>query len=174
MKYCDEIVERICERIRQGDSNLLACKAVGINPDTFYDWKKEKPDFCEQIKKARDEFQATITNRLEATLWKRAMGYEVSETETEYTTDKNGTRRIKAQKTKTKQIQPDTAALIFALTNVAPNKWVNKQKVETSNVEAEPTHDYHFEDLPQDELAQLADKMQEAEHKRVMSKQKRE
>lgn len=122
-KYNKQTVEAICAYIRDGDSQKLACKKAGIGDSTFHDWIKAKPEFAERIKKAKDEFLATITGKLEATLWKRAMGYEVTETDTEYVSDSNGNPKIKSQRTKVKHIQPDTGALIFALTNVAPEEW---------------------------------------------------
>ena len=168
-KYNKQTVEAICAYIRDGDSQKLACKKAGIGDSTFHDWIKAKPEFAEYIKKAKEEFQATITGKLEATLWKRAMGYEVTETETEYVSDANGNPKIKSQKTKVKHIQPDTGALIFALTNVAPDKWVNKQKVETQETKAtaEKTHEYHFEDSPEDLLFGIADKLQQGEYDRI-------
>lgn len=167
-KYNKQTIEAICGFIRDGDSQKLACKKAGIGDSTFHDWIKAKPEFAECIKKAKEEFQATITGKLEATLWKRAMGYEVTETETEYVSDANGNPKIKSQKTKVKHIQPDTGALIFALTNVAPEKWVNKQKVETQAT-AEKTHEYHFEDLPEDLLFGIADKLQSAEFQKTIA-----
>lgn len=131
-KYNKEIVERICNFIRDGDSQKLACKKAGIGDSTFHDWIKAKPEFAERIKKSKDEFLETITGRLEATLWKRAMGYEVTETDTEYINGDDGKPVIKSQKKKIKHIQPDTGALIFALTNMAPERWQNKQKQEIS------------------------------------------
>lgn len=168
-KYNKQTVERICEYIRDGDSQKLACKKAGIGDSTFHDWIKAKPEFAERIKKAKEEFLATITGKLEATLWKRAMGYEVTETETEYISDKDGKPKIKNQKTKVKHIQPDTGALIFALTNVAPEKWVNRQKVESQAVKPteEESHNYCFEDLPDDVLFDIADKLQTAEFEKV-------
>lgn len=170
-KYNKQIVGAICGFIRDGDSQKLACKKVGIGDSTFHDWMHAKPEFAESIKKAKEEFQATITGKLEATLWKRAMGYEVTETETEYVSDAEGNPRIKSQKTKVKHIQPDTGALIFALTNVAPEKWVNKQKVETQETKStnEQSHEYCFEDLPENMLFEIADKLQEGEYKRVLA-----
>lgn len=175
-KYNKQTVEAICAFIRDGDSQRLACKKAGIGESTFFDWVKLKPEFSEKIKKAKEEFQATITGKLEATLWKKAMGYEVTETETEYVTDKEGNQKIKSQKTKVKHIQPDTGALIFALTNVAPEKWVNKQKVETQETKApaDQTHEYHFEDLPDDVLFGMADKLQAGEYDRIQAEKQGE
>lgn len=167
-KYNKQTVEAICGFIRDGDSQKLVCKKVGIGDSTFHDWIKAKPEFSERIKKAKEEFQATITGKLEATLWKRAMGYEVTETETEYVSDANGNPKIKSQKSKVKHIQPDTGALIFALTNVAPYKWKNMQKIETKEIKEENDAPiYSFDDLPDDVLFKITDELQNVEQKRL-------
>ena len=170
-KYNKQTVEAICGFIRDGDSQKLACKKAGIGDSTFHDWIKAKPEFAERIKNSKDEFLATITGKLEATLWKRAMGCEVTETDTEYVSDSNGNPKIKSQRTKVKHIQPDTGALIFALTNVAPDKWVNKQRVEAQETKPaeEQSHNYCFEDLPEDVLFDIADKLQTAEYKKQLA-----
>lgn len=169
-KYNKQIVDLICDHIRAGDSQKLACKKAGIGDSTFFDWIHKRNGFSEKIKKAKEEFQATITGKLEATLWKRAMGYEVTETETEYVRDENGNPIPKSQKTKVKHIQPDTGALIFALTNVAPEKWINRQRSEIKELKQDndSSNDYCFEDLPDDVLFEMADKLQDAKHEKVM------
>lgn len=173
-KYCKEIKERICNCIREGDSQKLACNKVGIGTSAFHDWVRKDSQFSEDIKRAKADFQATIVGKLEASLWKRAIGYEVTETETEYTSDKEGKPRIKSQKTKTKHIQPDVGALVFALTNVAPEKWINRQRIDSTILtgEKEEEQTYHFEDLPDDLLFSLADKLQDAEKKRAEEKKR--
>ena len=168
-KYNKQTVEAICVYIRDGDSQKLACKKAGICDSTFHDWIKAKPEFAELIKKAKEEFRATITGKLEATLWKRAMGYEVTETETEYVSDVDGKPKIKSQKSKVKHIQPDTGALIFALTNVAQDKWKNRQRVETvdaKDVEKDEPR-YNFDELPRELLFKIADELQKGEHERI-------
>ena len=168
-KYNKQTVDVICAYIRDGDSQKLACKKVGIGDSTFHDWIKAKPEFAELIKKAKEEFQATITGKLEATLWKRAMGYEVTETETEYVSDEDGKPKIKSQKSKVKHIQPDTGALIFALTNLAQDKWKNRQRVETvdaKDVEKDEPR-YNFDEVPRELLFKIADELQKGEHERI-------
>jgi len=55
MKYDKDIVNRICTLIRE-DSYTIAeiCQLVGINEDTFYEWKRKKPEFSDSIKKAQN------------------------------------------------------------------------------------------------------------------------
>ena len=167
-KYNAKIVDTICSYIRSGDSQKLACKKTGIGDSTFHEWIHKKKGFKDKIQKAKDEFQDTITGKLEATLWKRAMGYEVTETDTEYVTDEKGNKKIKSEKKKTKHIQPDTGALIFALTNVAPDKWVNKQKVETTETKSDSNKkEYCFENLPDNVLFDIADRLQDARQEKI-------
>lgn len=168
-KYTNETVAKICAALREGDPIILACKKSGISDDTFARWREKKADFAEAIKAAKDDFQANILKDLEATLWKRAKGYVVEDSDTEYVNDK-----IRVQKIKKKNVPPDTGALIFALTNVAPEKWVNRQKIDTHEVKEikAEQQDYYFEDLPEDMLCDLADRLQNARYERL--KQQRE
>lgn len=123
----NDVKDDIISCIREGDSNILACKKVGISKSTFYEWLESYPDFSDSLKKARKEFRETIVQTLEQSLWKRAAGYEVEEVKNEYRTLKDGGKvLVKSSKT-TKHFPPDTGALIFALTNLDPENWKNKQ-----------------------------------------------
>lgn len=123
----NDVKDDIISCIREGDSNILACKKVGISKSTFYEWLESYPDFSASLKKARKEFRETIVQTLEQSLWKRAAGYEIEESKNEYRTLKDGGEvLVKSSKT-TKHFPPDTGALIFALTNLDPENWKNKQ-----------------------------------------------
>ena len=52
-KYTEEIVKEILGYLEEFGVEKIAIKLVGINPDTFYEWKKKHPDFSESIKKAK-------------------------------------------------------------------------------------------------------------------------
>jgi hypothetical protein len=54
-KYDDERVKNILDVIRAGNYNVIAARAAGINPDTFYEWMKTRPDFSDAVKKAQAE-----------------------------------------------------------------------------------------------------------------------
>ncbi|WP_410265145.1 hypothetical protein [Barnesiella intestinihominis] len=123
----NDVKDDIISCIREGDSNILACKRVGISKSTFYEWLESYPDFSDSLKKARKEFRETILKKLEQSLWKRAAGYEVEEVKNEYRTLRDGGEvLVKSSKT-TKHFPPDTGALIFALTNLNSDKWKNRQ-----------------------------------------------
>lgn len=123
----NDVKDDIISCIREGDSNILACKKVGISKSTFYEWLESYPDFSDSLKKARKEFRETIVQTLEQSLWKRAAGYEVEEVKNEYRTLKDGSKVLVKSSKITKHFPPDTGALIFALTNLDPENWKNKQ-----------------------------------------------
>lgn len=125
-KFNDVKVD-IISYIREGDSNILACKKVGISKSTFYEWLESYPDFSDSLKKARKEFRETIVQTLEQSLWKRAAGYEIEESKNEYRTLKDGSKVLVKSSKITKHFPPDTGALIFALTNLDPENWKNRQ-----------------------------------------------
>ena len=123
----NDVKDDIISYIREGDSNILACKKVGISKETFYTWINDKPDFSDSLKKARKEFRETIVQTLEQSLWKRAAGYEVEEVKNEYRTLKDGSKVLVKSSKITKHFPPDTGALIFALTNLDLENWKNRQ-----------------------------------------------
>lgn len=123
----NDVKDDIISYIREGDSNILACKKVGISKETFYTWINDKPDFSNSLKKARKEFRETIVQTLEQSLWKRAAGYEIEESKNEYRTLKDGGEVLVKSSKITKHFPPDTGALIFALTNLDPENWKNRQ-----------------------------------------------
>lgn len=123
----NDVKDDIISCIREGDSNILACKKVGISKSTFYEWLESYPDFSDSLKKARKEFRETIVQTLEKSLWKRAAGYEIEESKNEYRTLKDGGEVLVKSSKITKHFPPDTGALIFALTNLDPENWKNRQ-----------------------------------------------
>lgn len=123
----NDVKDDIISYIREGDSNILACKKVGISKSTFYEWLESYPDFSDSLKKARKEFRETIVQTLEQSLWKRAAGYEIEESKNEYRTLKDGSKVLVKSSKITKHFPPDTGALIFALTNLDPENWKNRQ-----------------------------------------------
>lgn len=137
-KYSKMIVEKICSLI-QSDSYTIPeiCQLVGIAESTFHEWKASKPEFSEAIKKARAAFFELLSVEAKKSLMKKVKGYEVEETKTVYVdsgksvVDENGKEKqkpkVKEKTIVTKHIQPDTAAIIFTLTNTDPDHWKNRQ-----------------------------------------------
>lgn len=130
------------------------CSAVGISPRTFYYWRKEMPDFDQDIKDAEDARMQDLVRAAKHSLRRKIEGYTVDETKVISVPgkekDANGKPKavIKEQHTNHRHIAPDTAAIIFALTNGDPDNWRNRQ---TNEIVGKDGKDL-FKDIPDDEL----------------------
>ena len=135
MKYDDETIKGLIESLKNGDTVEKAVAKVGITKTTFYEWLQDpdKADFADAIKNAQEEFRINIVGQLEHSLWDRARGFDFEEQHTKYATDaKTKQVYVKEQITKKTHVVQDTGALVFALTNLAPDKWKNKQNIEAT------------------------------------------
>ena len=112
---------------RDGLSNEQIAKNLGINPDTLYRYKRQYSELSEALKKGKEVSDYEVENAL----FKRAIGFTYSEITTEILPD--GTTREKVIE---KTALPDTTAQIFWLKNRRPDKWRDKQHVE-SEIKAE-------------------------------------
>ncbi|MDV3603818.1 hypothetical protein CMU86_11685 [Elizabethkingia anophelis] len=142
-KYSKKIVSEICDLIKADSYTIVEiCQMVKISEDTYYTWKKQKPEFSESIKKAEEERRNFFIIEARKSLLKKIQGYTVDEKKTVYVdsgkvVSKKGsedeskqTPKIKEQTVIKKHIQPDTVAIIFTLTNCDPDNWKNKQSNE--------------------------------------------
>ena len=131
-KYSKDMVQACADWVRRnglidfGGATLTDfCKAMGIEDQTYYRWL-DKVEFVEAIKKAKEAFRSTLENDIVKSLANSAKGYEYEQYTTEYT-DVNGKPKIKKQVKKNIRVEPNVGAAIFLLTNIAPDRWKNKQ-----------------------------------------------
>lgn len=131
-KYNKDMVQACADWVRKnglidfGGATLTDfCKAMGIEDQTYYRWL-DKVEFVEAIKKAKEAFRSTLENDIVKSLANSAKGYEYEQYTTEYT-DVNGKPKIKKQVKKNIRVEPNVGAAIFLLTNIAPDRWKNKQ-----------------------------------------------
>lgn len=127
MAKFNDIKDELLQHIRDGSTFKEACRAVGVSEGQFYLWKSKNIEFAEAVKVAHKEGRAKIVPELEKSLYKRALGYEYTETRTE--TFPDGNERVTITK---KQMPPDVGALVFALCNLAPGDWRNKVENQVS------------------------------------------
>lgn len=133
-KYSKKITDKICALIKK-DSYTVAeiCSMSGISESTYFEWKAKKPEFSEAIKKAEDEFYSFMVVEARKSLVKKIQGYTVQEKKT-VTVDSGKKNeetgkpvvKVKEHTVVEKHIQPDTAAIIFTLSNRDPENWKNK------------------------------------------------
>lgn len=132
-KYTPKMVEQICGYIAQGKTYADACKIVGISESEFYKWKSELSEFSEAIKRAEQEYKDWYSKDLvesaKKSLKELVLGWECEEVTTEYISDPNNPDqpKIKQQRRVKKKYKPDATAIIFALTNKAPDEFKNRQ-----------------------------------------------
>lgn len=135
MKYSKKTVKAICDLIKK-DTYTIAelCAIVGISDRCYYDWQLNNAQFAESIAQAREQAREIRIRDAKNSLMKKVNGYTVQEKHTTYidVKDKDGrsTPRIKEQKIVDKHFQPDTAAIIFTLTNDDPENWKNRSNAE--------------------------------------------
>jgi transcriptional regulator with XRE-family HTH domain len=133
MKYDKKIVERICELVRMDSYTIPEiCRQVGISKSTYHEWESKKPEFSDCIKKARNDFDELVAKEATRSLMKKICGYTVQEIKTFSVAigRADDGKPILTEKERTvtdKHFQPDTAAIIFALTNREPERWKNRR-----------------------------------------------
>lgn len=163
-KYTPEMVAKICGHIAEGKTYADACKLAGISEAKFYEWKAEKVEFLDAIKRAEQQYKEWYNRDLVASAKKSLkeliLGWECEEVTTEYVDDpKNpGNPRIKQQKRVTKKYKPDATAIIFALTNKVPDEFKNRQTIE-GKMEQEVTNKPDLSAIPDDLLAKVMESL---------------
>lgn len=138
MKYSTALAEKICAVLATGEHTIAdVCKQVGITESTFYKWKLEKSEFSEALKKAEAQRLAAFKNMARSGLAKLLDVHEVEETTTEYV-DKAGKPIIKSRKVTKRVFMPNATAVIFALKNLDPESFKDRQQVEHTGKDGAP------------------------------------
>lgn len=135
MKYNEEMVKRCAEWVREygliecGGASLTSyCAAMAIDTETHRRWLN-KAEYAEAIKNARQAFRDRLEKNIVTSMAQAATGYEYEETSTEYG-NRDGSPYIKKKTVTKKRVQANVAAGIFLLTNIAPERWKNRQNTE--------------------------------------------
>lgn len=136
-KLSEELTNDIMRWVREnglkdngGATITSLCRHFGIAEMTFGRWMQKKT-FADAINSAKQHFEDNLERDLVQSLARAAKGYTYVKRKTEYTSDKNGNTVIKKQTTEDVDVQPNVGAAIFLLTNIAPERWVNKQQTQT-------------------------------------------
>ena len=112
---------------RDGLTNEQIADNLGIGKTTFYRMIKEHSELLEHLKKGKE----VVDYEVENALLKRALGYKYEEKTYESIYNKElDMYTEKLTKRVTKQVVPDTTALIFWLKNRKPKQWRDKVDIE--------------------------------------------
>lgn len=181
-KYRKELVDDMVEWVREnglidyGGAKLGDfCSHFGIDNVTYYNWMK-KSEFSEAIKKAKEDFKKSLETDIVKSMANAAKGYEYIQTITEF--KDVGARRVPVKQTqKNIRVEPNIGAGIFLLTNIAPERWKNRQKNEVDVYNQPPKEEsssginYDISAVPKDELIRIAGMIQEDEFNKRMEQE---
>ena len=112
---------------RRGLTHEEVAREMGISEPTLRKWQREHAEFFSAIKETKSE----ADSKVEASLFRRAVGYEIEEVRVVGKPEGGGTRTLRVEKVK-KQVLPDVTAQIFWLKNRRPDLWRDVHKVEHS------------------------------------------
>ena len=133
----------------KGATDQELAEAFGVSKRTILRWKNEHPSFAEAYQRGKDVADAKVKKAL----YQRAIGYEVIEKESTVDVDpKPGESKPVRVKTITKQIAPDTMAIMYWLNNRSKGEFAQRQEVTLGGeVKTSP-----MANLTEDELRKLA------------------
>lgn len=148
------------------------CRAMCIDDMTYYRYMGGNfplsAEFTEAVKKAKQVFRQNLEVDLVVSLAKSAKGYRWQRKRTEYK-DVNGKPKIVKQIVEDVDVPPNTGAAIFLLTNIAPDRWQNKQYIdakETKETKIKVDADAEvLDEIPVDVLADITETLQLAMNK---------
>ena len=134
-----KVRDKICELYRTDTYTASeVCSIVGVSRPTYYKYINEHQEYADEIESARCERMEFFTVEAKKSLLKKIRGYTVEEKKTvtapSKVLDKDGIPkpRIKEYTVTKKYVPPDTAVIIFTLTNGDPAHWKNRQNNEVT------------------------------------------
>jgi hypothetical protein len=127
-KYKEEFAAQAKKLCALGATDSQLADFFEVAVSTISLWKVEHPEFSEALKMAKEE----ADEKVEQSLYRRAMGYECDETDI---------RVVGGEIVKTdirKIYPPDTTAAIFWLKNRKPAQWREMKAVELTGANGGP------------------------------------
>lgn len=111
----------------QGSTDTEMMEMIGISHETFYKWKKNKPEFNEAIKAGKFESNGVVLN----SAFKQTQGYYVKVTEPMKLRDEMGAEHIEMV-TYDKFIPANSTMTLFMLKNRLPEHYKDKHEQKIS------------------------------------------
>lgn len=119
---------------RRGLSDEDIAKSIGINRTTIYDWKKKYPTFANALRDGKLVADLAV----ESALFKKAIGFTVTDTKTTSFLDKETGELVEGKsEVTTKHVLPDTLAIMFWLKNRCPDLWKDKVQEQGDTAETQ-------------------------------------
>ena len=129
--YSPSFIARAGAVIRLGGTNQDVADALGFSKSVVEKWLREYPDFREALKETKEQADRAV----QVALYKRAIGYSVTDTDIRTVSIGDGCSKI-VQTPFVKHYPPDATSCIFWLKNRQPDKWRERQEVTGPNGKA--------------------------------------
>jgi len=157
LKYDTIIHKEIVDLLLQDTFTIHEiCDMKQISCYTYHNWIKKYASFSNDIKKARESCRARLAKRAKNSLERLIDGVDTKEIKTKNWVDRKTKEEFADVEVTQKTGRPDTTAVIFALCNLDPENWKNRQtqQIEMSNTDALSIDDINngMKDLDDDEL----------------------
>ena len=110
----------------KGSTHKEIAEAFGISRRTFEYWLTDHPSLAAAVTEGKEIADAKV----ERSLYQRAIGMEVTDSENIVEMDRNGNPKPLKVKTTKKRLAPDTMAIMYWLNNRKRGEWMQKQKFE--------------------------------------------
>ena len=112
----------------KGATNKEMAEAFGISLRTVIRWMNEHESFADAVERGKNIADAKV----ERSLYQRAIGFEITDTEKTVDMDKDGNPKPVRIKNTTRKIVPDTMAIMYWLNNRKRGQWSQRQEVALS------------------------------------------
>ena len=116
-----DLAYRLCRDF--GATNKELAAFFRVSERVIYNWQNKIPEFRDALKRGKDECD---TSRVEASLYRRAVGYFYEDCTRELRQNEEGTPVLVTTKVVTKHIPADPVAMIFWLKNRGPDRWKDR------------------------------------------------
>lgn len=151
-QFSSRKLPKIVKMAESGLADWQIAHNLGVEKGTFVWWKRTHPELKLALERAREP----VIQEVENALYKRAIGYDTEEVHIEKI---GGRRRIKRIQ---RAMAPDVKAIAFYLTNRAPEKWKNTQKIELEGNGGVHIDSLNLSQLSDDQLNVLAEAVRTA------------
>ena len=110
---------------RRGLTVEEIAKDIGVSRSTLNKWVSENQELSDTLNEGRE----SADSKVEASLYKKALGYTVTEKKTIAGTDKNGGQQTVRVEILEREVPPDTTACIFWLKNRMSGLWREQNNI---------------------------------------------
>jgi hypothetical protein len=117
-------IKPVIKLLRAGENVFEACEKAKVSYRTFKRWQDNNTRKTQLVEIAKDDSENKRVKKVEAALYKRALGYKYREVTIERDVRDP---KIKIQKIVIKELAPDPTAALFFLMNRAPERWADKR-----------------------------------------------